>query len=80
MSIIGLKAWYLQDCEPIPELEKRPPDIRVREKSLLKTGLHVDFLEDSDEVKASTWFKSYLEGENTELYIDASTGYCVAKY
>jgi hypothetical protein len=40
----------------------------------------VDFLEDSDEVKALTWFKSYLEDENTELYIDGSSGYCVAKY
>jgi hypothetical protein len=78
MSIIALRAWYLQDYEPISELEKRPPDIRLSKKSLLKTGLRVDFLEDSDEVKASTWFKRYLEGENTEFYIEGSGGYCVA--
>lgn len=78
MSIIALRAWYLQDYEPISELEKRPPDIRLSKKSLLKSGLRADFLEDSDEVKASTWFKRYLEGENIEFYIEGSGGYCVA--
>jgi hypothetical protein len=78
MSIIALRAWYLQDYEPIPELEKRPPDIRLSKKSLLKTGLRADFLEESDEVKKSTWFRRYLEGENIEFYIEGSGGYCVA--
>ncbi|WP_353930503.1 hypothetical protein WJM97_19870 [Okeanomitos corallinicola TIOX110] len=78
MSIIALRAWYLQDYEPISELENRPPDIRLSKKSLLKSGLRADFLEDSDEVKASTWFKRYLEGENIEFYIEGSGGYCVA--
>ncbi|MBE9239061.1 hypothetical protein IQ227_24345 [Anabaena aphanizomenioides LEGE 00250] len=78
MSIIALRAWYLQDYEPITELEKRPPDIRLSKKSLLKSGLRADFLEDSDEVKASTWFRRYLEGENIEFYIEGSGGYCVA--
>jgi hypothetical protein len=78
MSIIALRAWYLQDYEPITELEKRPPDIRFSKKSLLKSGLRADFLEDSDEVKASTWFRRYLEGENIEFYIEGSGGYCVA--
>jgi hypothetical protein len=78
MSIIALRAWYLQDYEPIAELEKRPPDIRLSKKSLLKSGLRADFLEESDEVKASTWFRRYLEGENTEFYIEGSGGYCVA--
>jgi hypothetical protein len=78
MSIIALRAWYLQDYEPIPELEKRPPDIRLSKKSLLKTGLRADFLEESDEVKKSTWFRHYLEGENIEFYIEGSGGYCVA--
>lgn len=78
MSIIALRAWYLQDYEPISELEKRPPDIRLSKKSLLKSGLRADFLEDSDEVKTSTWFKRYLEGENIEFYIEGSGGYCVA--
>ncbi|BAY08560.1 hypothetical protein [Calothrix sp. NIES-2098] len=78
MSIIALRAWYIQDYEPIPELEKRPPDIRLSKKSLLRSGLRADFLEDSDEVKKSTWFGRYLEGENIEFYIEGSGGYCVA--
>ncbi|MBD0261163.1 MAG: hypothetical protein ICV78_00155 [Tolypothrix sp. Co-bin9] len=78
MSIIALRAWYLQDYEPIRELEKRPPDIRLSKKSLLKSGLRADFLEESDEVKQSTWFGRYLEGENIEFYIEGSGGYCVA--
>ncbi|QSJ15217.1 hypothetical protein JYQ62_25650 [Nostoc sp. UHCC 0702] len=78
MSIIALRAWYLQDYEPIAELEKRPPDIRLSKKSLLRSGLRADFLEDSDKVKQSTWFGRYLEGENIEFYIEGSGGYCVA--
>ncbi|MBW4614656.1 MAG: hypothetical protein KME21_15545 [Desmonostoc vinosum HA7617-LM4] len=78
MSIIALRAWYLQDYEPIPELEKRPPDIRLSKKSLLKSALRADFLEDSDEVKQSTWFGRYLEGESIEFYIEGSGAYCVA--
>ncbi|HIK06653.1 MAG TPA: hypothetical protein IGS40_18385 [Trichormus sp. M33_DOE_039] len=78
MSIIALRAWYLQDYEPISELEKRPPDIRLSKKSLLRSALRADFLEDSDEVKQSTWFGRYLEGENIEFYVEGSGGYCVA--
>ncbi|BAZ28009.1 hypothetical protein NIES4074_04390 [Cylindrospermum sp. NIES-4074] len=78
MSIIALRAWYLEDYEPIAELEKRPPDIRLSKKSLLKSALRADFLEDSDEVKTSIWFGRYLEGENIEFYIEGSGGYCVA--
>jgi hypothetical protein len=78
MSIIALRAWYLPDYEPITELEKRPPDIRLSKKSLLKSGLRADFLEDSDAVKISTWFARYLEGENIEFYIEGSGGYAVA--
>ena len=78
MSIIALRAWYVEDYEPIPELEKRPPDIRLSKKSLLKSGLRADFLEDTDEVKKSTWFRRYLEGENVEFYIEGSGGYVVA--
>ncbi len=78
MSIIALRAWYIQDYQPIRELEKRPPDIRLSKKSLLKTGLRADFLEESDEVKKSTWFGRYLDGENIEFYIEGSGGYCVA--
>jgi hypothetical protein len=78
MSIIALRAWYLENYEPIQELEKRPPDIRLSKKSLLKSGLRADFLEDSDEIRKSTWFGRYLEGENIEFYIEGSGGYCVA--
>jgi hypothetical protein len=78
MSIIALRAWYLQDYEPIAELEKRPPDIRLSKKSLLRSALRADFLEDSDEVKKSVWFGRYLEGENIEFYVEGSGGYCVA--
>ncbi|WP_017316408.1 hypothetical protein [Mastigocladopsis repens] len=78
MSIIALRAWYLENYEPIPELEKRLPDIRLSKKSLLKSGLRADFLEESEQVKKSTWFGRYLEGENIEFYIEGSGGYCVA--
>ncbi|BAZ14759.1 hypothetical protein NIES4071_66030 [Calothrix sp. NIES-4071] len=78
MSIIALRAWYLQDYEPIPELEKRPCDIRLSKKSLLKSGLRADFLDEIEDVKKSTWFGRYLEGENIEFYIEGSGGYVVA--
>jgi hypothetical protein len=78
MSIIALRAWYIQDYEPIPELEKRAPDIRLSKKSLLKSGLRADFLEESEEVKKSTWFGRYLEGEQVEFYVEGSGGYSVA--
>ena len=78
MSIIALRAWYISEYEPIAELEKRPPDIRLSKKSLLKSALRADFLEDIDHVKQSTWFGRYLEGENIEFYIEGSGGYCVA--
>lgn len=78
MTIIALRAWYIEKYEPIPELEKRPPDIRISKKSLLKSALRADFLEDSEEVKNSTWFGRYLEGDNIEFYVEGSGGYCVA--
>ncbi len=78
MSIIALRAWYLQDYEPIPELELRLPDIRLSKKSLLKSGLRADFLEDIEDVKNSTWFGRYLEGEVVEFYVEGSGGYSVA--
>lgn len=78
MAIIALKAWYLQKYEPIKELEKRPHDLRLSKNSLLKSGLRADFLEDSEEVKSSAWFVSYLEGENVEFYIEGSGGYTIS--
>ncbi|MGB3757207.1 MAG: hypothetical protein WBA07_12670 [Rivularia sp. (in: cyanobacteria)] len=78
MSIIALRAWYIEKYEPIPELEKREPDIRISKKSLLKSALRADFLEDSEEVKNSTWFRRYLEGDEIEFYVEGSGGYSVA--
>jgi hypothetical protein len=78
VAIIALKAWYLQEYEPIRELEKRPHDLRLSKNSLLKSGLRADFLEDSQDVKQSAWFQSYLEGEAVEFYIEGSGGYAIS--
>ncbi len=78
MAIIALKAWYLQEYEPIKELEKRPHDLRLSKNSLLKSGLRADFLNDREEVKQSVWFQRYLEGEPVEFYIEGSGGYIIA--
>lgn len=78
MAIIALRAWYLQEYEPIKELEKRPHDLRLSKKSLLKSGLRADFLEDSEDVKASVWFGRYLHGESVEFYIEGSGGYVIS--
>lgn len=78
MAIIALKAWYLQQYEPIKELEKRPHDLRLSKNSLLKSGLRADFLDDSEDVKNSEWFGRYLEGEAVEFYIEGSGGYAIS--
>ncbi|MBD2003830.1 MULTISPECIES: hypothetical protein [Cyanophyceae] len=78
MAIIALRGWYLQEYEPIKELEKRPHDLRLSKNSLLKSGLRADFLEDSQDVKGSEWFKRYLEGETVEFYIEGSGGYTIS--
>ena len=78
MAIIALRAWYLQQYEPLKELEKRPQDLRLSKNSLLKSGLRADFLEDSQDVKASAWFQRYLDGETVEFYIEGSGGYAIS--
>ncbi|MBV9387638.1 MAG: hypothetical protein JOZ78_14555 [Chroococcidiopsidaceae cyanobacterium CP_BM_ER_R8_30] len=78
MAIIALKAWYIQNYEPLQELEKRPQDLRLSRNSLLKSGLRADFLEDAQAVKQSAWFQQYLEGENVEFYIEGSGGYTIS--
>ena len=78
MAIIALKAWYIQEYEPIRELEKRPHDLRLSKNSLLKSALRADFLNDSEEVKTATWFQRYLEGEAVEFYIEGSGGYAIS--
>jgi hypothetical protein len=78
MAIIALKAWYIQEYEPVRDLEKRPHDLRLSKNSLLKSALRADFLEDSDEVKNSDWFRRYIEGELVEFYIEGSGGYAIS--
>jgi hypothetical protein len=78
MAIIALKAWYLQEYEPIQKLEKRPHDLRLNKNSLLKSALRADFLEDSQDVKQAAWFQRYLEGEVVEFYIEGSGSYAIA--
>jgi hypothetical protein len=78
MAIIALKAWYLQEYEPIRDLENRPHDLRLSKNSLLKAALRADFLEDSEEVKQSVWFQRYLDGELVEFYIEGSGSYSIA--
>ncbi|MGF1499354.1 MAG: hypothetical protein ACFB8W_21400 [Elainellaceae cyanobacterium] len=78
MAIIALKAWYLQEYEPIRELEKRPHDLRLSRNSLLKSGLRADFLDESEAVRQTEWFQRYLEGEAVEFYIEGSGGYAVS--
>lgn len=78
MAIIPLKAWYLQHYEPIADVIKRPHDLRLSRNSLLKSGLRADFLDDSQKVQMSDWFKRYLEGETIEFYIEGSGSYTIA--
>jgi hypothetical protein len=78
MAIIALRAWYLQQYEPIQALEKRPHDLRLSKNSLLKSALRADFLDDSQAVKQSLWFQRYLEGETIEFYIEGSGGYAIS--
>jgi hypothetical protein len=78
MAIIALKAWYLQEYEPLKDLEKRPYDLRLSKNSLLKSGLRADFLDDSSTVKGAPWFQRYLEGDTIEFYIEGSGSYAIA--
>jgi hypothetical protein len=78
MAIIALRAWYLQEYEPVQELEKRPHDLRLSKNSLLKSALRADFLDDIETVKQSVWFQRYLEGEVIEFYIEGSGGYAIS--
>lgn len=78
MAIIPLKAWYLEQYEPIRETVARPPDLRLSRNSLLKSGLRADFLEESAAIQAAIWFQRYLQGETVEFYIEGSGGYVIA--
>lgn len=78
MAIIALRAWYLEEYEPIREVMKRPHDLRLSKNSLLKSGLRADFLDERKTVEQATWFQRYLEGETVEFYIEGSGGYQIA--
>ena len=53
MAIIALKAWYLEQYEPIKKVIQKPFTLRLSRNSLLKTGLRTDFLDDRQEVEGS---------------------------
>ncbi|MEL6495608.1 MAG: hypothetical protein AAFQ41_10875 [Cyanobacteria bacterium J06623_7] len=78
MAIIALKAWYLEQYEPIKQVIQQPFTLRLSRNSLLKTGLRADFLDDRQEVEGSEWFGRYLSGRTVEFYIQGSGTYEVA--
>ena len=78
MAIIALKAWYLEQYEPIKKVIQKPCTLRLSRNSLLKTGLRADFLDDRLEVEGSEWFQLYLEGRTVEFYIQGSGSYIVS--
>jgi hypothetical protein len=78
MTIIALKAWYVEQYEPIKEVVKRPYDLRLSRKSLLKSALRADFLDDRESVEKAEWFEHYLEGETIEFYIEGSGSYVIS--
>ncbi len=78
MAIISLKAWYVEEYEPIKQLQKRPHDLRLNKNSLLKSALRADFLDEAEVVQEEAWFQRYLEGETVEFYIEGSGGYAIA--
>ncbi len=78
MAIIALRAWYLEQYEPIREVIKKPCDLRLSRNSLLKTGMRADFLNDRSEIEVSHWFGCYLEGARVEFYIEGSGFYIIS--
>ncbi|MGF1489538.1 MAG: hypothetical protein ACFBSE_20810 [Prochloraceae cyanobacterium] len=78
MAIVALRAWYLEEYEPIEEVIKWPHDLRLSRNSLLKTGLRADFLNEREEIEKSPWFKRYLQGEIIKFYIEGSGGYKIS--
>ncbi|MDJ0532625.1 MAG: hypothetical protein QNJ70_09030 [Xenococcaceae cyanobacterium MO_207.B15] len=78
MAIIALKAWYLEQYEPIREVIKKPCDLRLSRNSLLKTGMRADFLNERREIEISHWFSYYLEGVRVEFYIEGSGFYVIS--
>ncbi len=78
MAIIALRAWYLEQYEPIKQIILKPAHLRLSRNSLLKTGMRADFLDDREQVQAADWFGSYLEGKTVEFYIEGSGFYVIS--
>lgn len=78
MAIIALKAWYLEQYEPIRQITLKPSDLRLSRNSLLKTGMRADFLDDREQVQSADWFGAYLEGKTVEFYIEGSGFYLIS--
>ena len=78
VAIIALKAWYLEQYEPIKKVIQKPCTLRLSRNSLLKTGMRADFLNDRQEVEGSDWFEFYLDGKTIEFYIQGSGSYIVS--
>ena len=78
MAIIALRAWYLEQYEPIKQIITKPAHLRLSRNSLLKTGMRADFLDDREQVQTADWFGSYLEGKNVEFYIEGSGFYIIS--
>lgn len=78
MAIIALRAWYLEQYEPIRQIITRPPHLRLSRNSLLKTGMRADFLDERSQVQSADWFGCYLEGKTVEFYIEGSGFYLIS--
>ncbi|MBE9044471.1 hypothetical protein IQ255_08650 [Pleurocapsales cyanobacterium LEGE 10410] len=78
MAIIALKAWYIEQYEPIKKIIQKPCTLRLSRNSLLKTGLRADFLDDRFDIEGSDWFQLYLLGKTIEFYIQGSGSYIVS--
>jgi hypothetical protein len=78
MAIIALRAWYIEQYEPIREIIKKPCHLRLSRNSLLKSGLRADFLDPRQDVEDSNWFERYLSGETVEFYIEGSGNYFIS--
>ena len=48
-QLFPLKAWYLEQYEPIRDTLSRSPDLRLSRNSLLKSGMRADFLEEKED-------------------------------
>ncbi len=78
MAIIALRAWYLEQYEPIKQIITKPSHLRLSRNSLLKTGMRADFLDDREQVQSADWFGYYLEGKTVEFYIEGSGFYVIS--